>query len=154
MQSKTPLIKIWISRLLIGTVVFINVMAAVEFMVKPHAYAPGFELEGEPGAAVIQGMGLLFLMWNVPYMVALLQPVKHFVSLIESVVMQAIGVAGESALLLALPGNHPQIESSVTRFIIFDGGGLIFLIAALICVLQERKQSKKTPLIEERGIER
>ncbi len=134
---------IWFSRLLVGTVVVINLMAAFEFMVRPQAYAPGFELEGTPGAAVIQGMGLLFLMWNVPYIVALLHPMKHFISLIESVVMQAIGVAGESALLLALPGDHSQIGSSVTRFIIFDGGGLIFLTAALILVLQERKQSKK-----------
>jgi hypothetical protein len=144
--------KIWISRSLIATVVFINLMAAIEFMAQPQVYAPGFELEGEPGAAMIQGMGLLFLMWNVPYLVALLHPAKHFVSLIESVAMQAIGVAGESALLLTLPGSHPQIQSSVTRFILFDGGGLIFLLAALGCVLLERKRSKKTPLIDKRGI--
>jgi len=137
--------KIWISRLLIGTVVFINLMASIEFMAQPRAYAPGFELEGEAGAAMIQGMGLLFLMWNVPYVVALLHPAKHFLSLIESVVMQAIGVVGESALLLALPGSHPQIQSSVIRFIMFDGGGLIFLLAALGCVWQERKKSKESP---------
>jgi hypothetical protein len=87
-------------------------------------------------------MGLLFLMWNVPYLFALYHPVKHFVSLIEAVVMQAVGVIGESALLLALPGEHPQIQASVERFIIFDGGGLVLLLISFIYILQIRKHSK------------
>jgi hypothetical protein len=103
-------------------------------MLRPEIYAPGFELQGESGAAVIQGMGLLFLMWNVPYIVALLNPVRYFISLIEAVTMQAIGVVGESLLLALLRGEHPLIRDSVTRFIFFDGGGLLLLLVALGCV--------------------
>lgn len=135
MKISKPFLTTWISRILIGIVTFINLMAAFQFMLKPEIFTSGFELEGEPGAAMIQGMGLLFLMWNVPYIVAILHPVKHFVSLIETVAMQAIGVIGESALLLTLQGEHPQIMDSVLRFIIFDGGGLALLLTALTLVL-------------------
>ncbi len=141
MQDKKARSIIWICRLLVGIVTFINLMAAFEFMLQPEVYAPTFELSGESGAAIIQGVGLLFLMWNIPYLFALYHPMKHFVSLIESVIMQAIGVIGESVLLLVLPGEHPQIQASVERFIIFDGGGLVLLIITLICIQQIRKHS-------------
>jgi len=129
----------WIARLLIGIVVFFNLDAAFSFMFNPAAYAPGFELAGVPGKAVIQGMGLLFLMWNVPYIVAVLDPVRHFVSLIEAVVMQAIGVFGETILLMTLEGSHPLIKSTTLRFIYFDGGGLVLLLLAFFIIRRGRK---------------
>lgn len=131
----------WIVRVLIGIVVFFNLDAAFSFMVYPKAYAPGFELYGVPGEAMIQGMGLLFLMWNVPYIIAILDPEKHFISLIASVIMQAIGVFGESILLIRLPGEHPLIKSSTLRFIVFDASGLILLGIALFIAWRVRKKS-------------
>lgn len=80
---------------------------------------------------MIQGLGLLFLMWNIPYLVALFDPVRHSTSLIEAVVMQTIGVIGESLLLLRVPREYLNLHTSVLRFIIFDGGGLVFLLIAL-----------------------
>lgn len=121
---------VWFARILIGLVTFFNLQAAILFLLRPADYAPGFELSGASGNAVIQGMGLLFAMWNVPYIVALIHPIRHRISLIEAVVMQAIGVIGETGLLLSLPGTHPMIASSVTRFIIFDGGGWVLLFFA------------------------
>ncbi len=88
---------------------------------------------------MIQGMGLLFVMWNIPYIVALTDPLRHFVSLIEAVVMQGIGVFGETVLLLTLKGEHPQIHASVLRFIFFDGGGLFFLLAALVLMVSYKR---------------
>ena len=88
--------------------------------------------------AMLRGMGLLFLMWNIPYLVALIHPLRHYVSLVEAVIMQSIGVAGESLLLAALPGQHSQLHASVMRFIYFDGGGLILLLAAFILVRRLR----------------
>jgi hypothetical protein len=79
-------------------------------------------------------------MWNVPYVVALIHPFKHRVSLIETVIMQGIGVIGETVLLLCLPGNHPTLSGSVVRFIIFDGAGLILLSAAFLLV---RRMNRK-----------
>lgn len=128
-----------IARILIGIVTLLNLQAAAYFLFSPSVYAAGFELTGEPGNAMIQGMGLLFLMWNIPYLVALIDPVRYFVSLIEAVVMQAIGVFGETALLLVLKGNHAQIQASVLRFILFDGAGLVFLLLALFLMLRFRR---------------
>lgn len=124
-------LRLWLARGLIGIVVFFNLDAAFSYLFQPALFAPGFELAGVPGQAMIQGLGLLFVMWNVPYVVAILHPLKHRVSLIEAVVMQAIGVVGESLLLLALESGHPQITASTVRFIIFDGSGLLLLLVAL-----------------------
>ncbi len=124
-------LRLWLARGLIAVVVFFNLDAAFSYLFQPVLFAPGFELAGVPGQAMIQGLGLLFVMWNVPYVVAILHPLKHRVSLIEAVVMQAIGVVGESLLLLALESGHPQITASTVRFIIFDGGGLVLLLVAL-----------------------
>ena len=77
-------------------------------------------------------MGVLFLMWNVPYAVALWHPVRHRVSLYEAIAMQTIGLIGESLILWSLGGAHPVAAGSVTRFIAFDGVGLIALSAAAL----------------------
>jgi hypothetical protein len=138
----------WIAQVLIAIVVFFNLDAAFSFMFRPDLYAPGFEISGIPGRAVTQGMGLLFLMWNVPYIFALVKPVKHFISLVEAVLMQAIGVIGETILLLNLPGSHAIITASTERFIIFDGGGLILLVVALVIARQIRS-SRRTGLLTE-----
>ena len=127
------------ARILIGIVTLLNLQAAFQFMFWPSNYAPGFEISGEAGIAVIQGMGLLFLMWNIPYLFALTNPVKRLLSLIEAVIMQAIGVIGETVLLLTLKGEHPQIHASVLRFIIFDGAGLVLLLIALSLVIRFRR---------------
>lgn len=131
MKEKTT---IWIARVLIGIVTFLNLQCALLFLIHPHDYAGGFELIGVVGAAMIRAMGLLFVMWNVPYIVALLHPLRHRLSLIEAVIMQGIGAIGETILLLTLPGDHPVLSGSVVRFIIFDGAGFfLLLIALLIC---------------------
>ncbi len=130
-------------RCLISIVVFFNLDAAFAFLFIPQNFSNGFELTGEAGNAMIQGMGLLFLMWNIPYLVALVNPFRYKISLIEAVIMQAIGVVGETILLLNLKGEHPLIQASVLRFILFDGGGLILLGAALLLVLLKQKQVVK-----------
>ena len=135
-QSKlTPVV----SRVLIGLVVFFNLQCSYYFLFHPADYAPAFELTGEPGSAAIQGMGLLFMMWNVPYVFALLNPIKYIISLVEAVIMQAVGVFGETILLLVLNGEHPLIKASVLRFIYFDGAGLVLLAIALLLILYFKK---------------
>jgi hypothetical protein len=130
--ASTPrLARLWIGRVLIGTVVLWNVQCAVAFLVAPSTYAPGFELVGPAGEAMVRGMGVLFLMWNVPYVAALLHPVRHRISLYEAVAMQAIGLVGESLILWTLGGGHPVVSGTLLRFIAFDGAGLVALIAAV-----------------------
>ena len=121
---------LWLARGLIAAVFLWNVQCAGAFLAAPATYAPGFELTGPAGEAVVRALGVLFLMWNVPYFVALLDPARRRVSLYEALAMQAIGLVGESLILWALPDAHPGAQTTVTRFIVFDGGGLILLLAA------------------------
>jgi hypothetical protein len=117
---------------LIGAVFAWNVQCALVFLAAPGAYTAGFELSGTAGEAAVRGMGILFLMWNVPYALALWHPQKHRMALFEAVAMQAIGVAGESLLLAGLPAGAAILRDSVSRFITFDAAGLALLLAAVL----------------------
>ncbi len=130
----------WISRILIGVVFIANLQCAVLFLWNPAGYAPGFELSGAIGDAIIRAIGLLFLMWNVPYAVALWNPIKHRVSLYEAVVMQSIGVIGETLLWWQLPTGHLALEATATRFIAFDAFGLLALLLAAWIVFRESEK--------------
>jgi len=122
--------RLWAARLLVGAVLLINVQCALLFLWQPAAYAPGFELTGVVGEQIVRAIGLLFLMWNVPYAVAFIDPQKYRVSLYEAIAMQAIGLFGETLLLLGLPPSHLALRATVTRFIAFDGSGLLALLLA------------------------
>jgi hypothetical protein len=129
-MSHSASVRLWLCRLLIGIVLIWNVQCALIFLLAPATFAPGFELGGAAGAAAVRGMGVLFLMWNVPYAVALWHPVRHRVSLYEAVAMQTIGLIGESLILWSLGGAHPVAAGSVARFIAFDGAGVLLLAVA------------------------
>jgi len=122
--------RIWTGRILIGLVLLINVQSALVFFFNPAKFTPAYELTGVPGQAAIRGMAVLFLMWNVPYVVALVNPIKYRVSLYEAITMQGIGVAGESIILWMLPTEYSILRGSILRFILFDGSGLIVLTVA------------------------
>lgn len=122
--------KIWLARLLIGLVFFFNVQCALVFLIAPQDFAPAFELGGVAGEGMVRGMGILFLMWNVPYAVALWNPRRSRRSLYEAVAMQAIGFGGETLLLLSFPAGHPLLRAAVERFMLFDGCGLLLLVLA------------------------
>ena len=123
-------VKVGIGRFLIGVVLVFNVQCGLAFILSPGSYTSGFELSGVAGEGVVRGMGILFIMWNVPYAVALIAPLRLRSALYEAILMQAIGFAGETLLLLSFPTGHPAIQTTVSRFIIFDGGGLVALMAA------------------------
>ncbi len=128
-MAKNPA-TLWLSRLFIFVVFFFNVECAVAFLAAPQVYAPSFELAGPAGEGMVRGLGVLFLMWNVPYAVALWHPLRFRVSLVEAVAMQIIGVTGESLLLATLPAGHGVLRAAVTRFIAFDASGLALLLIA------------------------
>ena len=137
--------KLWIGRLLIGWVFLTNVQCAILFILFPGVFVQGFELTGVEGNAVVRGFRILFLMWNVPYGVAIIQPQKFRLSLLEAVGMQAIGFIGETTLLLFFPPGHPYIRETVSRFIIFDGSGLILLLLSVRVTLDKVKLIKSKP---------
>ena len=125
-------------RILIGLVFLANIQCALVFLIDPSPYIVGFGLDGAAGEQIVRALGLLFVMWNVPYAFALVNPIKHRVSLIEAVIMQALGLIGETGILL-IGGPYPlPIENTLTRFILFDGIGLVFLLTALWLVKKEK----------------
>ena len=108
-----------------------NLQAAFVFLIWPERYTAGFELQGMPSEAMLRGFGVLFVMWNVPYAVALWNPIRHRISLYEALAMQTIGLVGEGAIYLSLPGAFDLLRASISRFILFDLVGLILLLVAL-----------------------
>ena len=122
--------RLWLSRILIAVVTAWNLQAALVFILWPERFASGFELTGVPGAAAVRGTGILFLMWNVPYLVALWNPRKYRLVLGIAIVMQFVGLVGESIILFTLPDGHALLSTSVTRFIVFDASGLVLLVLA------------------------
>lgn len=132
MTGKTHL---GLARILILLVLAVNVQCALAFIFSPAGYSPSFELSGAAGSAAVQGSGILFLMWNVPYAFAASHPVHRRISLIEALAMQSIGLIGESLLLAALPPGHPALVQTLSRFIIFDAAGLALLVIAFVLTL-------------------
>ena len=122
--------RLWLARLLIAIVTGWNLQAALVFILWPERFMHGFELTGVPGAVAVRGTGILFVMWNVPYLVALWHPRKYRLVLGIMMVMQFVGLVGESLILFTLPHGHALLSTSITRFIIFDGSGLILLLGA------------------------
>ena len=136
-----PKLRCLITQFLVGLVLLSNLQCAVAFLFHPERFNQAYELSGLPGEAAIRGFAILFLMWNIPYIFALVQPTKNFLSLIEANLMQFTGLIGESWLITQIPLKHTLLRSSVTRFIIFDCIGLISLLAALgLVILQKNKQ--------------
>lgn len=120
----------WLIRALIAPVLAWNLSAAVPFMLAPATYAPAFELQGVPGAVMVRGMGILFLMWNVPHTAALLDPWRYRICVTVAVVQQLIGLLGEISMALTLPPGHAALLDTGLRFIAFDSAGLVLLAVA------------------------
>ena len=127
-----PVMRIWTARLFIGMVTALNLQAAFLFIVSPGKFVQAYELSGTAGEAAVRGVGVLFLMWNVPYLFALQNPIRYRLALYLSLLMQFIGLIGESYILSTLSAGHVILRNSIFRFIVFDGAGLLFLITAYL----------------------
>ena len=121
---------LWLARLVLTVVFFFNVSCALAFVARPEAYAPGFEVSGIPGEALVRGMGFLFLMWNVTYPLAIWNPWRYRWLFLIIIAQQAIGLAGETWMLLTLPPGHTALATTGYRFTAFDGGGFVAMLGA------------------------
>jgi len=126
--------RLWASRVFIFIVLFINLQASFLFWIFPARYSQSFELDGVVGETVIRALAILFIMWNVPYVFAVIHPIQFKISLLEAIFMQAIGVIGEALIFLQLPESLTVLRQSIQRFILFDGFGFSFLIFAFCLV--------------------
>jgi len=126
----------WIARILVTAVFIMNVQSALAFIVRPGAYASGFELSGTVGLYLVRAIGILFLMWNATYPPVILWPGRYRVLFGVVVVQQVIGLAGESWLLSSLDPGHQTLAATAARFVFFDTLGLIALAAAFLLTRQ------------------
>ena len=119
-----------VARLAFAAVFAVNVQCALAFVIDPGTYAAAYELSGVAGQAAVRGLGIAFLMWNVTYPLVIVNPWRHRTLAYVVLAQQAIGLAGESALLATLPSGHGMLAASVGRFIAFDAAGLVVMAAA------------------------
>ena len=135
---------IWISRALIFIVLTDNLQAAIQFIFTPEKFAPAFDMLGPAGLVAMISIGILFLMWCVPYVFAAVHPIRYRISLIEACIMQSVGLIGEAILLWNLPSGLDMTPASIQRFIIFDGVGLILLLTALFLTIHMKTGNRSS----------
>lgn len=129
-------------RFLILVVTAWNLLCAIQFVLFAQDYAPSFDLLPDvTGRAVIQSIGILFIMWNIPYVFAFLHPSKWFIALISAVLMQFTGLIGEIWIKSQLLHSQKMV-SSIQRFIMFDAIGVIMLVFAVCLVWQNRRKNE------------
>ncbi len=121
-------ITLWLARLILTTVFFFNVTCGLAFITHPSAYTPGFEVSGLPGQVLVRGIGILFLMWNVTYPLAIWRPWRYRWLFLLIIIQQLIGLSGETWMLLTLPPGHAPLFRTGYRFILFDGGGFAAML--------------------------
>lgn len=126
--------KLLIARAAVGVVLFLNIQCSLLFFYSPGGYAASFELTGTGGVTTIRGIALLFLMWNIPYIFALLHPIKHKISYLEACLMQTTGLIGEALIMFSLPAGHAILRDSIGRFIWFDAVGLVILCIGFLII--------------------
>ena len=120
----------WFARAAVLAVLIANMSAAIPYLLRPADYAAAYELTGVPGEVAVRGFGILFLMWAVPFIPAIWHPARNRVAFAIVLAMQAIGLVGESLMLIGLPPGHDVLRATGLRFIAFDGAGLVLLLIA------------------------
>ncbi len=120
----------WVIRLPVLIVFLSNLSAALPFLLVPDRFTASFELDGEVGAVMVRSIGLLFLMWIIPYVPILLSPERSPSCLWVILVQQLLGLGGESWMWLRTEG-HAVLRATGARFIFFDSVGLALLVVAL-----------------------
>lgn len=139
--SRTAL---WLTRLALVVVFFFNVTCALAFVVRPAAYAPGFEVSGVVGEVIVRGIGILFLMWNVTYPLTIWDPWRYRWLFLIVIIQQAIGLTGETWMLLTLPPGHAALARTGWRFVAFDGGGLVAMLITFALMQSAHSRSRQT----------
>ena len=130
MTSQPESGRVWAARIAVMLVLLGNLSAAIPFVISPERYALAFELSGVAGAAMVRGLGVLFVMWTVAYLPLIVHPDRHPALFGVILAQQVLGLAGESWILATLPPGHTALVAAGLHFIAFDGMGLVVLLAA------------------------
>lgn len=140
MNSRSTM-SVWFARLAVGAVFAVNVWCALVFLFQPDVYAPGFELQGAAGNVMVQGMGILFLMWNATYPPVIWDPQKFRVLFVIVLIQQLIGVTGETWLWLNLPPGYASLSAAGWRFMLFDAAGLVVMSTSFVLLFRPFRPS-------------
>jgi hypothetical protein len=130
----------WLARVVVGTVFLVNVSCAISFIFQPEVYSTGFEVTGVPGRVYVQGLGILFLMWNATYPLVIYNPVRYRAMFAVILIQQTIGVVGETLLWLMMPSGHLPLRATGFRFMIFDTIGLITMAGSFWLLMRGRSK--------------
>lgn len=135
LEKPRPDVPEWVARAAFCLVFCWNVLCAAQFVAAPEAYMAAYELDGMAGAAAVRGLGIAFLMWNATYPAFIAFPRRFRCLGVVVLVQQAIGLFGETGILIALPAGHATLARSIERFIAFDAVGLAVMAAAFAWLL-------------------
>lgn len=119
-------------RVVFAAVFAVNVQCALSFAFAPERFVDGFMLAdaGRVGEVAVAGLGVAFLMWNATYPAFIATPHRFPVLGWVILVQQVIGLIGELCLYATLSAEFDVLRSSLMRFIVFDGAGLVAMAAA------------------------
>ncbi len=120
----------WAARIIVAAVCAWNLSAAIPFILAPARYAHGFEVSGAGGEALVRGLGVAFLMWQVPFLPVIWNPRRYRTCFLVLLAMQLVGLAGEALMMAGLPAGHAALRATGWRFLAFDGAGLVAMAAA------------------------
>jgi len=99
---------LWAARIIVLLVCCWNLTAAIPFVLDPSGHVRSFEVSdcGVGGELLVRGLGVAFLMWQVPFLPVIWRPGRNRVCFCCLLGMQAIGLAGETLMLAGLPDGH------------------------------------------------
>ena len=126
----------WFARVMVLVVFCWNVLCALQFIIAPASFASGYGLEPTPeNCALVSGIGVAFLMWNVTYPAVIFDPMRFKTLYIVVLIQQLVGLAGEYFIWMRLSGAglaEGAMADGIMRFVIFDGVGLAMMLVGLI----------------------
>ena len=133
----------WGVRGAVLTVLLWNLSAALPFILAPEIYSGAFELSGIVGAVLTRSIGVLFIMWVIPYFPVLRDPERYRVCLVIILVQQLIGFTAETWMALTLPSGHGALLATGKRFFAFDAAGMVLLAGAWLLTRPVPKKTTK-----------
>ena len=140
--SQRERIAAWAVRIAFAAVFAMNVACALQFVVAPEAYEAAYGLSGPEGAVAVRGMGVAFLMWNATYPPLIASPQRFEAFGWVILAQQAIGLAGEGAILATLGPGMGVLAASIGRFAAFDAVGLVAMAVAFGAFLAVRRRAR------------
>ena len=139
----TPRKAAWLARAAVFIVFCLNVMCAVQFIAEPAQYAAAYGLPAtQEAGALVAGLGVAFLMWNVTYPAVIVSPRRFRALYVVVLIQQLVGLVGESFIwwrLIDAGLGGGLMAAGIMRFVLFDGGGLIVMLAAFIALIHAER---------------